>query len=102
MPVAETLGVVDACPAFANGSGEGQRLAPFALLMAPGRVSALDRIAQEQDELDIGIVSVDALERFRPIDIDGRCLAASPALAPAGKVAVIMSAARRRPVDFFV
>ena len=57
VPVAETLGIVDARPAFANGCGEGERLAPFAPLVSPGRVGALDRIAQEQDELDIGIVA---------------------------------------------
>jgi hypothetical protein len=88
--------------AFANGRGEGERLAPFAPLMAPGRVRPLDRIAQEQDELDSGIVGVDALERLRPIDIDGRRLAANLTLAPAGKVAVILPVTWRRPVDRFV
>ena len=35
VPVAKTLGVADPRPAFADGRREGQRLTPFAPLMAP-------------------------------------------------------------------
>ena len=90
VPVAKTLGVTDPRPAFADSRGEGERLPPFAPLMAPARVGAFDRIAQEQDELDIGIIGADALERLGPIDIDGRRLSANPALPPPGKAVVIL------------
>src|ERR1700722_19249457 len=86
---------------FANGVAEGHPVASVGIGHAPMRERSLHRIAQQQDQLDIGIVLVQTPYRRPPIQGDGRGLSPQPMVA-SGEIGIQLVVAGRLPVVTFV